>query len=1177
MSKGNIANIRSHYALLRPVNAPTYYKGGKATSQVPGIPQQYIGYRSPRNGYSEIEYDKSDEEDYRRPKYEVGKPRKLAVEDDEDYIKTRAPTRASVYSETRRNSSAGRSSRGYPILQRSSSYDPIKIRRSHNPRKVKVVTFYKNGDSNFTGFQFWLRPGRDVRNLDVLCKLLSARIPGLPLGVKYIFNMDGDVIRRLEEIQDGETYVCSSNPDFKRSSSYDPIKIRRSHNPRKVKVVTFYKNGDSNFTGFQFWLRPGRDVRNLDVLCKLLSARIPGLPLGVKYIFNMDGDVIRRLEEIQDGETYVCSSNPDFKEQIYGLKVLSSWRKTAKTQLRRFSQARTRPSTPDDFSPFYSDTHTAFPSNGRSPLHPDAHTAFPSNGRSPLHPDAHTAFPSNGRSPLHPDAHTAFPSNGRSPLHPDAHTAFPSNGRSPLHPDAHTAFPSNGRSPLPASPPRRKRRDSRGGMRIWGNCLLSTKTGNFEEVRHILGQVLNMRKVKAMYTLNGEEVRSLSQLSHYYDNAEQDTFFLEEDRDIPSPPRQTKRSLDRDSNSEILRPTGNHQTVLFQRLGGNGTFPDTRAAGKDAVTVTIRGRDHVLAKPSHVPPSNATAPEKQLHLDWVYGFRGADTKRNLWVLPKGELLYFVATVVVVYDVQQRDRQGDKQRHYTEHTEDVTCLAVHPGKDLVASGQRAGYSQDGKDPGPHIRIWSLAKLTTLKTLNASNFTWVGAVALAFSVQDGGKHLAGVTEGQGQELLVWEWNKDPQKAVARAQTNENNIVGLAFHSKQDLIITYGGRLATWKRERGSAELEREDLVDEELGSAAVTCLKFMSAPKEHLLTGHANGVISVWSFDRHGKYTLDEEFQLPKIVGGVRGIQAGKGKTGSHEELLVGTTKNQILQGTLETTFQPVVFGHASQLWALAVHPSQPVFATAGYDRNIVKWRAHKLEWRVESECSCATWNGDGSLLAVGSITGHVTVLRGENGELLVSFLVGPTHVSCISFSPDESLLSMGAENGNVYLYKVDKAEYVFRRSAVIKVSLPLTHMDWSTDSQYIRTQSEDAVVIIWDAKRQLKETDQSWTRDISWATHNCTLSYFTYGMWKSINSTGEVSISTCDISRSKKLLLAGDADGRLFLFRYPSTDPKAKYHTKKVYTAYISSARFLQDDNIIAAGGTDAALMQWRLA
>lgn len=48
-----------------------------------------------------------------------------------------------------------------------------------------------------------------------------------------------------------------------------------------------------------------------------------------------------------------------------------------------------------------------------------------------------------------------------------------------------------------------------------------------------------------------------------------------------------------------------------------------------------------------------------------HGYRGIDARRNLWVLPSGELLYYVAAVAVLLD-----RDEDAQRHYTGHTEDI---------------------------------------------------------------------------------------------------------------------------------------------------------------------------------------------------------------------------------------------------------------------------------------------------------------------------------------------------------------------------------------------------------------------------------------------------------------------------------------------------------------------------
>ena len=51
--------------------------------------------------------------------------------------------------------------------------------------------------------------------------------------------------------------------------------------------------------------------------------------------------------------------------------------------------------------------------------------------------------------------------------------------------------------------------------------------------------------------------------------------------------------------------------------------------------------------------------------DLSYGYRGFDHRNNLFVIPSGELLYYVGAVGVLYD-----KDADKQRHYTGHNEDI---------------------------------------------------------------------------------------------------------------------------------------------------------------------------------------------------------------------------------------------------------------------------------------------------------------------------------------------------------------------------------------------------------------------------------------------------------------------------------------------------------------------------
>lgn len=48
-----------------------------------------------------------------------------------------------------------------------------------------------------------------------------------------------------------------------------------------------------------------------------------------------------------------------------------------------------------------------------------------------------------------------------------------------------------------------------------------------------------------------------------------------------------------------------------------------------------------------------------------YGYRGRDCRANLFLLPTGEIVYFVAAVAVLYNVEEQ-----RQRHYLGHTDDI---------------------------------------------------------------------------------------------------------------------------------------------------------------------------------------------------------------------------------------------------------------------------------------------------------------------------------------------------------------------------------------------------------------------------------------------------------------------------------------------------------------------------
>jgi len=58
------------------------------------------------------------------------------------------------------------------------------------------------------------------------------------------------------------------------------------------------------------------------------------------------------------------------------------------------------------------------------------------------------------------------------------------------------------------------------------------------------------------------------------------------------------------------------------------------------------------------------------HAACSYGYRGRDARCNVHLLPTGEIIYFVAAVVVLYNVDEQ-----MQRHYIGHTDDIKWYVI----------------------------------------------------------------------------------------------------------------------------------------------------------------------------------------------------------------------------------------------------------------------------------------------------------------------------------------------------------------------------------------------------------------------------------------------------------------------------------------------------------------------
>ncbi|XP_045578702.1 serine/threonine-protein kinase DCLK2 isoform X2 [Salmo salar] len=97
---------------------------------------------------------------------------------------------------------------------------------------------------------------------------------------------------------------------------------------KKAKKVRFYRNGDKYFKGLVYAVSNDR-FRSLDALLMELTRSLSdnvNLPQGVRSIYPVDGSKkISSLDELVEGESYVCASNEPYRRVDYTKNVNPNW------------------------------------------------------------------------------------------------------------------------------------------------------------------------------------------------------------------------------------------------------------------------------------------------------------------------------------------------------------------------------------------------------------------------------------------------------------------------------------------------------------------------------------------------------------------------------------------------------------------------------------------------------------------------------------------------------------------------------------------------------------------------------------------------------------------------------------------------------------------------------------
>uniref|UniRef100_A0A8C5KLW3 Echinoderm microtubule associated protein like 4 n=1 Tax=Jaculus jaculus TaxID=51337 RepID=A0A8C5KLW3_JACJA len=629
--------------------------------------------------------------------------------------------------------------------------------------------------------------------------------------------------------------------------------------------------------------------------------------------------------------------------------------------------------------------------------------------------------------------------------------------------------------------------------------------------------------------------------------------------------------------------TKNGLTLILSYVSTEGEY----------IKMFMRGRPITMFIPSDVENYDdirTELPPEKLKLEWAYGYRGKDCRANVYLLPTGEVVYFIASVVVLFNYEERT-----QRHYLGHTDCVKCLAIHPDKIRIATGQIAGVDKDGRPLQPHVRVWDSVSLSTLQIIGLGTFER-GVGCLDFSKADSGVHLCVIDDSNEHMLTVWDWQK--KSKGAEIKTTNEVVLAVEFHpTEANTIITCGKSHIFFWTWSGNSLTRKQGIFGKYEKPKFVQCLAFLG--NGDVLTGDSGGVMLIWSkttvepapgkgpkgiyqINRQIKahdgsvFTLcqmrngmlltgggkdrkiilwdhdlnpEREIEVPDQYGTIRAVAEGKA-----DQFLVGTSRNFILRGTFNDGFQIEVQGHTDELWGLATHPFKDLLLTCAQDRQVCMWNSveHRLEWTrlVDEPGHCADFHPSGTVVAIGTHSGRWFVLDAETRDLV-------------------SIHTDGNEQLSVMRYSAGRRVCPGHSSYI-------THLDWSPDNKHIMSNSGDYEILYWDVENGCKLIrNRSDCKDTDWTTYTCVLGFHVFGVWP--EGSDGTDINALVRSHNRRVVAVADDFCKVHLFQYPCSKAKAPSHKYSAHSSHVTNVSFTHNDShLISTGGKDMSIIQWKL-
>jgi microtubule-associated protein-like 6 len=631
-----------------------------------------------------------------------------------------------------------------------------------------------------------------------------------------------------------------------------------------------------------------------------------------------------------------------------------------------------------------------------------------------------------------------------------------------------------------------------------------------------------------------------------------------------------------------------------------------------------------MVPPSDFVPSAAqfNEPHATLEIDHVYGYRARGARDNVhWIDEPTTFVYIAAAVAVVYNWTER-----QQRFFRGHTDDVCSLTFNRATRLAATG---GLGKNNTAP---IFIWNVDTLKVVQVLKGE--LMYGVTAVAFSPD--GSRIVGVASDNSSTLALYDVASGAMLATSKGDSNRilhiiantcadsdgrKSFVSIGishvkfWHKNKEgfsgkkaiggdiakqtcIAVACSSRYVLAGNVSGQVYVFSSGILVQTLTPHTEYC-SAISVEHDVIYSGGRDGLLKRWTISE--ALTMEEQHKIDlnqchpltaqekkKAGNAARAISISNGK------VVCGTSLGSIYVIPSDFDVQPILDAHYEQkpgsmpeLWGLAAHPSEPLFATVSQDCTLRLWSVDLGSMVLLADAHypglCCAFSATGDQICVGHDNGAFSIWDAMTLTPTVGFTRKREFAAqCCAYSPDGRWLAIGMGLSHIVDIFDARRNYV-HVTCCDALSGNIRRLDWNASSTLLRcsTASYEVVHFNVPSGAMNQSTD---TADATWASQNCIIGWGVQGIWEGCSDGTDVN----SVARSPNglLLAAGYDMCTIRLYNFPCL-PKVSERATKVefpryreyhgHSSHVTNCAFTSDGQyLLTCGGMDQTVIRWKV-